>query len=170
MNKKRKEAVYCRTNNLYKPLQEGIAWTCTGWLWDAALGHSVTLIHETRCPSMCEATFTRKETISSISSIIIGKRRRCLQGSLGVLKIKGFPQILSAQLTRIQGKAAVWITAMRKWTYKGFWDTHVPYFPFFPQAIHIVMVLRHLSWLQGQTWTKVSNKHYICILFLCQLI
>lgn len=98
IKKKREGVPYCRTNNLCKPQQEGIAWKCTGWLWHATLGHSITVRHENRCPSVSESSFMRKEAMSSTSSIIIGKRRHCLLVSPELLKIKGFLQIYQHSL------------------------------------------------------------------------
>lgn len=96
---------------------EGGAWKCTVWLWDGALAHSVTLIHKTRCPPMCEATFKGKEAISSsTSSITTGTTRYAFREALDCLKYCVFfcsTEKASAQLTSIQGQAAILVSAGR---------------------------------------------------------
>ena len=146
---------------------EGVAWKCTESLWDA---HqlSVALIHENSCPPKCEATFTGKEAISSSTPlIIIRKRRYAFRKAL--LKRLLFSAVVSTQFTSIPGQGVILVVALGIWTYKEFWGSCAPYSPF-SQAVHIVMILRCPSWLQDQTWTKVSNFCYFGILFLCQLL
>lgn len=160
MNEKRKEAPIAGqtttvNNHRQPPPMEAVAWKCTGRLWDAALAHSVTLTWD-QMPTYVWGNFHGERGSTFFYTIHYHwKKKVCFQGSVGLLKILLFSTVVSARLTSIQGQAAISVAAVGIRTHKGLGDACAPY-RLFPQAIHIVMILRCPSWLQGQTWTKVS--------------